>query len=63
MNAKMLSLKCKVCKFPVVFTICNGLIGEEKPYACWDYWYYCSNKCCVNHGGEGVFQDNPNWTE
>ena len=27
----------------------------------WDWWYYCSNKGCKNHEGEGVFQGTPKW--
>lgn len=62
MNAKMLeSQKCKDCGWPVVYTLNNGGMGIKEPYANWDWWYYCSNKTCQNHEGEGVFQDNIDW--
>lgn len=39
---------------------CNG---DMKSYTGGevDYFYYCSNKKCKNHEGEGVFQDDPDW--
>ena len=55
--------RCKNCNWPVVFALCNDGMGVHQPYAEWDWWYYCSNKCCENHAGEGVFQNYPSWVE
>jgi hypothetical protein len=54
---------CKECGWPVVDVCCNdnfldGVKGEDN---CWDWWYYCSNKGCTNHNGEGVFQNHIDW--
>jgi hypothetical protein len=35
---------CKECDYEIVVT-------QATEDAC-DYWYYCSNPTCVNHGGE-----------
>lgn len=64
MQAKTLSsCRCKECHWPVVSTLCNDGMGVHQPYAEWDWWYYCSNKTCINHHGNGVFQDTPKWVE
>lgn len=34
----------------------------EKGLACeWDWWLLCENVDCINHYGEGVWQDTPEW--
>lgn len=45
---------CGACGYPIVVT--------QAPDA--DYWYYCSNKLCKNHGGVQLFDDDdlPDWT-
>ena len=55
--------KCDCCGWPVIHVCCNDnfLDGACPEDPTWDWWYYCSNKGCKNHGGEGVFQSNPEW--
>ena len=54
---------CKDCGWPIIDVCCNDnfLDGVEDKDTCWDWWYYCSNKGCKNHEGEGVFQNNVNF--
>ena len=54
---------CDWCGWPVVSAYCNGSFCDFKDAAQWDWWFYCSNKSCKNHDGEGVFQDDPDWVE
>lgn len=62
MNASIIqNHKCKDCGWPVLNILCNDGMGKQEPYASWDWWYYCSNKTCVNHEGEGVFQNHIDW--
>lgn len=64
MNATIFKAnRCKECKWPIVFALCNDGMGVTSPYGESDWWYYCANKTCVNHAGEGVFQDTPDWVE
>ena len=61
-TAKILDKKyCNNCGRPVVFVCCNGSFTKFKDANEWDWWYYCSNKGCKNHDGEGVFQDEIEW--
>ena len=53
--------KCRECEWPIIDVCCNGSFTEFKDADKWDWWYYCSNKYCKNHDGEGVFQDDPEW--
>ncbi|ANA49457.1 hypothetical protein BI049_gp103 [Salmonella phage vB_SnwM_CGG4-1] len=55
--------RCKDCKWPVVFSLCNDGMMDTPPYNAWDWWLYCSNKTCKNHAGEGFFQYTPEWIE
>lgn len=48
------SVFCIECGWNVIWTCCNGGMSEL-PYGEFDYWYYCSNKSCVNHSGEGSY--------
>lgn len=41
---------CEICKWPVVFALCNDEMECD-----FDYWCYCSNKGCTNHKGEGFY--------
>lgn len=43
---------CTACGWPIIFACCNDEMSEVAPYAENDWWGYCSNKGCVNHGGE-----------
>ena len=52
---------CSACGWPVIDACCNGLFKNHEDAAQWDWWAYCSNKGCVNHKGEGVFQNTPAW--
>lgn len=52
---------CKDCRWPIIFACCNGTFREYRDAAKWDWWVYCSNKGCINHWGEGLFQGLPNW--
>ncbi len=54
-------LYCKDCGWPVVDSVCTDEFEDFKDATEWDWWYYCSNKGCENHDGEGVFQDTPDW--
>ncbi|ACL78326.1 hypothetical protein EpJS10_0100 [Escherichia phage JS10] len=40
--------KCEKCEWPVIAALCNDEMECE-----FDYWWYCSNKGCSNHKGEG----------
>jgi hypothetical protein len=55
------SLMCKNCDWPVANACCNDEFINFKDAGNWDWWYYCSNKGCKNHEGEGVFQNMPVW--
>jgi hypothetical protein len=52
---------CKACGWPIIFVCCNDGMGEHPPFAGNDWWYYCANKTCQHHTGEGVFQSQPEW--
>lgn len=53
-NAKILDdRKCISCGWPIVSVLCNDEMGRTPPYSHDDYWYYCSNKTCNYHEGEG----------
>lgn len=52
---------CKDCGWPVVDAFCNDEFLGLEDSSEWDYWNYCSNKGCVNHEGEGVSNDKPEW--
>jgi hypothetical protein len=52
---------CRDYGWPIIDVCCNGTFTEYKDAAEWDWWYYCSNKSCRNHDGEGIFQDTPEW--
>lgn len=52
---------CKDCGWPIIDACCNGDFTNFKDSKEWDWWNYCSNKNCKNHGGEGVFQDLLDW--
>ena len=56
-----LGMYCRDCGWPVVDACCNHEFQNFKDAAEWDWWYYCSNKGCKNHNGEGVCQDTPEW--
>jgi hypothetical protein len=56
--AMLIGFKCRECGWPVVDACCNS---SPAPWDGWDWWYYCSNKGCRNHVGEGVFQETPEW--
>lgn len=55
--------RCKDCGWPVVEAVCADSFRYFKDAMNWDWWYYCSNKGCEHHDGEGVFQDIPVWVE
>lgn len=54
---------CNYCGWPIVFVCCNGSFTtfSDPKDGPWDWWYYCSNKACKHHEGEGIFQDIPEW--
>lgn len=56
-------LRCKECGWPIVDVSCNDNFLGFTSGEVWDWWYYCSNKSCKNHRGEGVFQDQPEWIQ
>jgi len=51
---------CKICGYNVVVTQPDY---DRYPYE--DYWWYCSNKQCVNHkeGEHTQRKEVPNWVE
>lgn len=54
---------CADCGWPIVDACCNDQFKEFKDAAEHDWWYYCTNKGCKNHDGEGaggVFE-RPSW--
>lgn len=54
-------LTCAQCGWPIVDACCNDSFCNFQDAAEWDWWYYCSNKGCKNHEGEGVSQNFPSW--
>jgi hypothetical protein len=54
---------CKDCGYPIISVACNHPFSEFKDSHNYDWWLYCSNKVCNNHGGEGYFQDYPLWVQ
>lgn len=54
---------CSDCGWPIISACCNHPFTLYKDSDKWDWWFYCSNKSCKNHDGEGVFQNNPEWVE
>lgn len=52
---------CNCCGWPIIFVCCNGSFIKFKDANKWDWWYYCSNKTCEHHDGEGIFQNRPDW--
>lgn len=52
---------CEDCGYPILFACCNFPFSDFKNAKESDYWVYCSNKCCKNHEGEGIWQDIPDW--
>lgn len=61
-NASILeNCSCKACKWPVVSILCNDNCATTEPYSDWDWWVYCSNPVCINHNGEGKFQQDIDW--
>jgi hypothetical protein len=57
----LMDVCCKECGWPVISACCNGNFKVHADARNFDWWYYCSNKGCINHRGEGVFQDDPEW--
>jgi len=54
--------KCKTCGWSIVSVCCNDGMAEGE-WGKWDWWLYCSNKSCVHHEGEGVYQNIPDWID
>lgn len=54
---------CKDCGWPIIDACCNDEFCNFKDASKWDWWVYCSNKGCVNHEGNGIFQEDPSWFE
>lgn len=54
---------CKYCGNPVVSCCNNDGWVDEYGNDCWDWYVYCSSKTCVNHKGEGLFQDPVEWID
>jgi len=53
--------KCRDCNWPIIAACCNDDFVKFKDAGDWDWWHYCSNKGCINHEGEGVWQSTPDW--
>lgn len=56
-----LGFHCNDCGWPIIDACCNYEFTRFKDAGDWDWWLYCSNKGCVNHDGEGIFQGLPKW--
>ena len=56
-------LQCEECGWPIVVTCCDDNFKIRKVKIRWDWWYYCSNKGCKNHEGQGAFQNLPEWIQ
>lgn len=54
-------LKCACCNWPIVACCVNWDTSRHPESEGWDWFYYCANKACENHAGEGVFQNSPGW--
>lgn len=52
---------CAICGWPVIVACCNDEFKDFKDAAEYDRWYYCSNKGCKNHTGEGSCQETPDF--
>ena len=52
---------CSDCGWPIIIACCNDEFMNFKYASECDWWYYCSNKGCKNHEGEGACQDTPEW--
>lgn len=53
---------CNYCGWPVVFACINDEFLTVVDTRYFDYWYYCSNKGCYKHEGEGCGDmDIPDW--
>lgn len=53
---------CRACDGQVAHYVCNSSLIAVRPEAAeWDWWLACTNKTCVHHQGEGVFQVSPAW--
>lgn len=60
-SASISGKHCTDCGWPVVEVCCNGNFLDKISEDVWDWWVYCSNKSCVNHEGEGQFQNSIHW--
>jgi len=54
---------CSACGWPVVTACCNDAMSKSLPFSDYDWWAYCANKACVNHVGEGFYQEKPEFVE
>ena len=61
----MSPFRCSVCGYSVVFALCNEPFSFHANANEFDYWYYCSNKVCIKHDGEGNYSgsEQPDWME
>jgi hypothetical protein len=59
-TAILKNAECVDCGWAIIDICCNG---QDEPFALWDWWWYCSNKSCKNHFGEGVFQNIPDFVK
>ena len=62
-TAGMSNSYCTDCGWPVVWACCNGEFMNFKDAANHDWWYYCSNKGCKNHDGEGKYHNDLGWAK
>lgn len=59
----MITWRCAECGWSVLTVPVNGAMAVDPRWAGNDWWSYCTNKACVRHVGESVFQDAPDWVE
>ncbi len=53
---------CASCGWPIIFLSCKGVLAQTEPYASYQRWFYCSNKSCARHDGEGTSNESiPKW--
>jgi len=53
--------KCKDCGWKIMFALCHESFKGFKDEKYYDRIYYCFNKACTHHEGEGVSQFDPEW--
>jgi len=51
---------CNDCGEMIIHQVNNTQLARFEQ---WDWFCYCANAECENHGGEGFFQAYPDWVK